>query len=518
MNGTTGLQRPRLFETSFQSAINVRYSSKEQVEINTLARTIYIPTTDTSSKGSYQFTVIGKQQADEIRSVSVHLEDLALAFDVQPKLLKEMMDIQNITRFEEILQMEKRVEKLQKVWLAPREDIWHDLGILWKAKKKLEADGTYLPHTTRSLNDKKLLVFKDPSALKCEGGKVKFILTGNNEKLGKGAHRIAYTCQNVMNGKEMAFLKRKKKALSFEEWRKIIQDENSIIQHLRERGVNGVIPWFFASQDKEEQTIEVLMPRCLGSWIEVERDLSNTDTRTLVLQVLETLKRIHETKVAHRDFKPENLLIRNQKDLKCWVADLERSCSISSEKTKKHYLTPAYAAPEILQTFVAKTAPDWQKGDMWAFGIFLYQLHYRSHPLNDQEDQFEDELLQGNYEKIINLLVNVKVPDCHEEEFIVINHLLKNLLNINAKLRWSAQEAYDYVQEHLKDFRIGWNNQQIAISSQQSTTLKVDDLPNFDFDFSEDNSWCGYLKEKVKLIGPMLSFNKFRKLLKNKVE
>ncbi len=99
------------------------------------------------------------------------------------------------------------------------------------------------------------------------------------------------------------------------------------------------------------------------------------------LQVASALGRAHELGVIHRDLKPENVLlcIRNGEDVvkltDFGIAKIVDAPALTF--SEQRFGTPGYMAPEYIEG-----APTSAQGDLYAFGVVLYELMTASLPFD----------------------------------------------------------------------------------------------------------------------------------------
>lgn len=130
-------------------------------------------------------------------------------------------------------------------------------------------------------------------------------------------------------------------------------------------------------------------------------------------QVLLGLEYLHGKGVAHRDMKPENILISKGK---IKIADFGLGNFFNQgEMLKTACGSPCYASPEMLQ----RVPYNPEKIDIWSSGIILYAMVCGYLP-------FEDEVTTKLYEKIKNN--SPRYPKFLSEN---IKTILKKLLDKN---------------------------------------------------------------------------------------
>lgn len=92
-------------------------------------------------------------------------------------------------------------------------------------------------------------------------------------------------------------------------------------------------------------------------------------------QMVSGLSYLHECKILQRDFKPENILINEQMDLKIIDFGLSKVIEEGVDATSEYFSirTPRYMAPEIFfhrQTYT-------QAADVWSLGCTMYEVYVR---------------------------------------------------------------------------------------------------------------------------------------------
>lgn len=100
--------------------------------------------------------------------------------------------------------------------------------------------------------------------------------------------------------------------------------------------------------------------------------------QTIIPNVNEGLHVLHETGIVHKDIKPSNIMIRNDRS---GVAIIDFGISSSLEKNQSYVitktgLTPEYSAPETLR----KNDVFFKESDYYSFGITIYALFNKHTP------------------------------------------------------------------------------------------------------------------------------------------
>ncbi|GAB4843295.1 CBL-interacting serine/threonine-protein kinase 7 [Ancistrocladus abbreviatus] len=144
-------------------------------------------------------------------------------------------------------------------------------------------------------------------------------------------------------------------------------------------------------------------------------------------QLVSALHYCHQNGVAHRDMKPQNILLDQEGNLK--ISDFGLSAVVDHEIRNGPILqtacgTPAFAAPEV----VSRRGYDGSKADAWSCGVILFVMLTGSLP-------FDDSNLVTMYRKM------------HRREFHFPNSisrqaraLIYQLLDPNPKTRLSIEK------------------------------------------------------------------------------
>lgn len=210
-------------------------------------------------------------------------------------------------------------------------------------------------------------------------------------------------------------------------------------------------------------------------------NLSNSDIKSIMIQIKNALQYLYNKNIYHRDLKLQNILYN--KSTNCIkICDFGFAKVYDDDFLNSTLCgTPHYLAPEIL-----KNNEYHKSSDLWSVGVIYYYLSHNKLP----------------FEKCINMLDLTHNIDNYEIQYlnnidINLQKLLKNLLNKNPHMRITWEQYFNdcYFNETINELKIPHNteflndsvseilNGSLAINIQQKinknkeyTTNKINDL------------------------------------------
>ncbi|KAL3313899.1 Checkpoint kinase 2 [Cichlidogyrus casuarinus] len=118
------------------------------------------------------------------------------------------------------------------------------------------------------------------------------------------------------------------------------------------------------------------------------------------LQMVHSIKYLHDNGITHRDLKPENiLLLTNDQETLIKVADFGLSKLVNENTFLKTFCgTPNYLAPEVLQS--AGSAGYTCAIDVWSLGVIIYICLVGYPPFTEERTDMtmRNQILKGSYD------------------------------------------------------------------------------------------------------------------------
>ena len=153
----------------------------------------------------------------------------------------------------------------------------------------------------------------------------------------------------------------------------------------------------------------IVMEKCdedLSDLLEEKKQFSESEIKTIFLQLNKAFKIMYEKKIIHRDLKPQNIFIKfissNKKDFIVKLGDFGISRQYQQKDFSTIIGTREYMAPEII--YSGKNY-DPTKCDLWSIGVIIYYLKFNEIPLaflsGEIPGKFDDENLYDLLKKLI---------------------------------------------------------------------------------------------------------------------
>jgi len=127
-------------------------------------------------------------------------------------------------------------------------------------------------------------------------------------------------------------------------------------------------------------------------------DCANNFIFSLFSKGLEYLHK--KMKIIYRDLKPENIMVLEDGHLKITDFGLAKQFTSEDELTNTLRGTPEYIAPEVIKSNKVPNHPGYgMQCDIWAFGIFMFEIINGSPPFTDKNRNWlgiMNKILQNN--------------------------------------------------------------------------------------------------------------------------
>lgn len=227
------------------------------------------------------------------------------------------------------------------------------------------------------------------------------------------------------------------KGLSYKH-QNMITEEISIMQHIKENPHINIVTCYDVIDDLD--TIYIVMEYCDGGDLSklIGKPMKEKSVKYYFSQLINGIRYLDEHKIIHRDFKPKNLLLTDNKQIL-------KICDFGLAKNKKGNTkiytvcgSPLYMAPEM---FIDKSYDD--TVDIWSIGIIMYEMLYGNNPLYKIKDYHElESFMTNSSENIIIPPKNTKNVNKNVSDECI--NLLRTLLVKESCNRITLKELYNH--------------------------------------------------------------------------
>ena len=261
------------------------------------------------------------------------------------------------------------------------------------------------------------------------------------EKLGQGTFGIAYKVLNTENNNYYVIKKRYLK-LATDDKIKEIKNEANILSKLRSE---NIVKYYGSFLDND--SFNIIMEYCDGldlrKFINEHKRKNVLIERNIILHIIsgicKGLKVIHNSKLIHRDLKPDNIFLTADLTVKIGDFGLSKELNNSKDYANSEVGTLFYMAPEIVNGKKYNN-----KVDMWALGCIIYELctlNYCFQSIYIKE--LIDKINSGHHGKIDRNL--------YGEDLL---KLIDSLLNVSYHLRPDVDKTINLINNNLNEENI----------------------------------------------------------------
>lgn len=256
-----------------------------------------------------------------------------------------------------------------------------------------------------------------------------------NDKLHKSSSAQIFSCTHK-NTKQKYAVKivandPTRKSVTGKSVSDAIHHELAILRKVRHPCIMRVMD-FFEDEDNFYLVMEYMEGGDVFDRIIDMQKYTEKDARDLARFLLEAVYLIHVKGIAHRDLKPQNILLKskeNNSDIK--LADFGFAIRVHTPQSLTTRCgTPTYVAPEVL-----KNIPYDQSADMWSVGVILFVLLVGYPPFaSENQNVLFQKIRTADYTFRANDWAGISSE---------AKELIANLLVVDPTQRWTARQSLE---------------------------------------------------------------------------
>jgi len=193
--------------------------------------------------------------------------------------------------------------------------------------------------------------------------------------IGKGMFSTVYKAYDKKRNKTIVYkeIVKNEKDKTVE---RMIINEVEVLSSLKELCCRDIICYLDMKEDEKNFYI---ITEYLGEYTELNQLIGDTNMSLtyfllITFNLIKGLIRIHSMGVAHRDIKPDNIMV-NPITWEIKYIDFGLSCLEDKCNESVTVGTPAYVAPEVIMgNKPPSTLKEWIKADYWSLGMTILTL------------------------------------------------------------------------------------------------------------------------------------------------
>ena len=252
-------------------------------------------------------------------------------------------------------------------------------------------------------------------------------------------------------------------------YQKMIDEECNLMNSIKINPHPNIISCYDVIDDLD--TIYIIMEYCeCGDFSsEIGFPMKDETIKYYLKQIVNGVKYLDDNGIIHRDIKPKNLLLTDDKKIKICDFGLAKS-KVGLSRIHTVCGSPLYMAPEMFSKNYYDTV------DLWSIGIIMYEMVYGVNPLSKIRDldELEDYMLNNKDEIII--------PPTFKKKIFASNDciiLLKTLLTKESSKRLSLSKLCSDVWlndgEFNVDNEIEYDRSEIQDNNNDKKNAEYDD-------------------------------------------
>ena len=190
-----------------------------------------------------------------------------------------------------------------------------------------------------------------------------------------------------------------------EEYKLFYKNEHIILKKMKHNNIIKIIDYI-----ENENKIFLILDYFNGDKLRYSK-LDNNEMITIFIEILKTIKYIHQQHIIHFDISSDNILY---KDKQIKIIDFGNSIDLDKE-SNEYKLENMFGRWQNISPETFNTSKIGYFNDIWALGILLYNIKYKREPFYKKGFDIDKIYFNIKYKKINN----------------IIRYILTNYLDLN---------------------------------------------------------------------------------------
>ena len=217
-------------------------------------------------------------------------------------------------------------------------------------------------------------------------------------ELGKGAFGKVYKVFNDLEKKYYVIKEISLNGLNNEMIQQMKNEANFLSQFISEY----IVKYKESFEDNNKNTFNIVMEYCrkgdlrqfINKYKKLGKIINEDVIYSIILDICNGIKAIHNKNIIHRDLKPENIFIDDDYNIKIGDLGISKQLSENTLYAQTFAGTRNYMAPEIFNNDIYNN-----KVDIWALGCIIYELFTLNFCFKGPN--LVTKIIGGKYERII---------------------------------------------------------------------------------------------------------------------
>ena len=248
--------------------------------------------------------------------------------------------------------------------------------------------------------------------------------------IGEGSYALVREAKNKITNEKYAMKIYEKNKLDFSFRKNCIKNEIEVLYLIDHKNIAKILEDINTNNQiiiVQELVLGISLKDYYDNKLKGKKFLNDEDLfilKKIFRQIFEAMNYLHQKNISHRDIKMENILIKNEYEIK--IIDFGFGL-YNPQREIQHFFcgTPKYIAPEILE----EKGYLGEESDLWSLGVLVYKIYCNVYPFKGMDnDELYAAIKKGEY----------KMPDNVQN---YVKDIIVKLLIVEPKLRIKCENV-----------------------------------------------------------------------------